>query len=142
MDPETRMRRQVVNLLGEYGTPIDVLKYASAAPGDVYQQEEGTFEDAVPVTGRGIKRPTKDQLSMIGNMTEVDYAFVFASDTLAEAFPDLDAGLWIALEDEIGFEGGRYRVLSTHRTGKVKSVYALHVVLCATKPGGTSESYP
>jgi hypothetical protein len=138
---EARIQDKVFAVLRDHGTDMDVLKYVSTVL-DQYKQGEQTFATAVEVRGRGIRRPTKDQLSMIGDAEEVEIAFVFSRLELNDKFPTATEPYWITNDDRIGFEGKQYRILSTHPTGKIALTYSMLVAIAETIPGGAEVAYP
>lgn len=138
---ESRIQDKVYAVLRDHGTDMDVLKYTGTTL-DQYKQGEPTFEDPVEVRGRGIRRPTKDQLSMIGDAEEVEIAFVFSRLELNEKFPTATEPYWVTNDDRIGFEGKLYRILSTHPTGKVAQTYSMLVAIAETLPGEAESTYP
>lgn len=139
---EPKIQKKVRSALTRHGTDIDVLKYTTGAVLDQYKQGEPEFADPIEVRGRGIRRPTKDQLSMIGDGEEVEIAFVFSRLELNEKFPAATEPDWITNDDRIGFEGKLYRILSTHPTGKIHLTYSMLVALAETIPGGAEAVYP
>jgi hypothetical protein len=138
---EPKIQNKVHDLLRDHGTDMDVLKYESTVL-DQYKQGEQVFADPVSVRGRGIRRPTKDQLSFIGDAEEVEIAFVFSRLELNEKFPLATEPYWITNDDRIGFEGRVYRVVEAHPTGKVALTYSMLVLIGETIPGGAETAYP
>lgn len=122
---------------------IGVVKYAGTVL-DQYKQGEPTYAAfAVPTTGRGIRQPNMDQLSMIGDGESVEIAFVWSRLELARRFPSAaDPMKSIDTRDRLEFEGKTYRILSTHPTGKSHSVYTMLVVKAASLPGAVNDPIP
>jgi phage tail tube protein FII len=139
MATEAAIMVKVQDSIKAYGQSIDVLKHA-ATSADLYQQGAKTFDVAVQVVGRAIRRPTADQLSMVGDQEDIELAVVFARLELMDAFATATENEWIVNDDEIGYEGTRYRILSTHLTARVKDYYSLVVCKCVSLVG--SDSYP
>lgn len=137
---EATVHGKVDEVIDEHGTDIDVLKFATIVP-DLYGQGPRTFAAAVSTRGRGIRSPTKDQITVIGDSEEVDIAFVFSRLELERKFPGLEP-FWITNDDEIGFEGRRYRILSTRSTGKAFGKYSMLVAIGAASPGSAETPYP
>jgi len=138
-----RARQTVRETLATYGAPIDVLKLNSnnQDPADPYTEGSSTFDPPVATVGRGIRHPTSEQVSMIGNDEHPEIAFVFSYLELEERFPLLAPQEWIKTDDAIGFEGNLYNVDRVKLSGKFQD-YTLVVVLARTYEGRTLEGYP
>jgi len=138
---EAKIQAKVYAVLRDHGTDMDVLKYDDMVL-DQYNQGEPQFADPIVVRGRGIRRPTKDQISFIGDAEEVEIAFVFSRLELNDKFPDATEPYWITNDDRIGFEEKLYRILEAHPTGKVAETYSMLVLIAETLPGGAETPYP
>jgi hypothetical protein len=139
---EAKIQLKVRAAIDDHGTDIDVLKYDDTTPLDQYRQGTPAFDSPVSVRGRGIRRPTSDQISFIGDGEEVEIAFLFSRLELNEKFPSATEPYWVTNDDQIGFEGKRYRILESHPTGKVAETYSMLVVIAETAPGEAETTYP
>ncbi|GAF74451.1 unnamed protein product [marine sediment metagenome] len=139
---EAKIQAKIHAHITNHGTSIDILKFDEMATPDQYGQGDKTFKTAIPVTGRGTRDPTQDDLELIGANEQVDFMFVFSRLELCDKLPDEPEGEWLTNDDEIGFEGHRYRNVKVWKAGKVKSTYSIIVVTGLTPPGDENVAYP
>lgn len=138
---EAKIQAKIDALLTAHGTDIDILKFDSITL-DQYDQGDKTFSAAVTVTGRGTRDPTLHDLELIGANEYVEIMFVISRLELCRKFPTAAEGDWIDNQDEIGFEGRRYRVVKVWKAGKIKDTYSHIVVTGMTPPGNELVPYP
>jgi len=136
-----KIQAKVHQLLTDHGSSIDVLKYTSMTL-DQYKQGVKTFATAVEVTGRGTRDPTADDLALIGSNEPVEIMFVISRLELIDKFPALPQGEWVTNDDEIGFEGHRYRIVRIWEAGRIKDSPTIMVITGMTPPGEERTPYP
>jgi len=119
---------EVDALLLGFGKDVTVYK-ASVGAGNLYGQQTKSFGTGVVCKGRCLLTPTEEQISLVGNLEEIDAAFVFARAELVRKFPAGAEGEWITELDEASFEGDRYKLVKVKPSGKVEDKWQLVVVL-------------
>lgn len=139
-----RTRERVRKVIARYSSaPIDLLKIASVTPdgSDPYGDGEPAYEAPVALIGRGIRNPTPEQVTVIGNDEHFDIAFLVSYLEMEEKFPGVDQDDWVTTEDAAGFEGNLYNIERVHLSGKVED-YTLVILLGRTFEGRSLEGYP
>jgi hypothetical protein len=77
---------EVDTLILRFGKSVDVFK-AKTGVRNRYGQAVPDFDNKVTCTGRVIFNPTMEQLSIIGDMQDVDIAVLFSREELVRKFP-------------------------------------------------------
>lgn len=120
--------------LRDYGKEILVYLHKTVVV-NVYEQAAKAFEEPVSCTGRCILNPTKEEVSVVGNLEGVDIAALFSRLEMVRRFGDAEEQAWLSELDEIEFENKRYRILQVHPTGRVENRCVMVVVLGANMLG-------
>ena len=94
-----------------------------------YGQAGQAFEDPVECTGRGILNPTSEQLSIVGNLQDVDVALLFSRKEMQRRFPTIAENEWMHEHDRLKYEDRTYKIIQIHPTGRIKNFASIFVVL-------------
>lgn len=140
MPSEADIQARVAAVIDSHGGDLAVRKYVSETQ-DRYKQGVVTFGTPVICRGRAITRPTREQLSFIGDGQEVEVAFLFSRLELVAKFPALGEGVWLTTKDEVGWGGQWWRLVSAHPTGRVSTQCSMLVMIGETAPGA-NRAYP
>jgi len=131
----------VKSTIARHGSVLGVLKFSSLTT-DQYQQGDPTFNTVVNTTGRGIRQPSADELSVIGDGENVEIAFVWSRLELIDKLSSYPTDKWLDNKDRIQFEGKVYRILSTHLTGKAFDLYSMVVCKAESLVGAANDPLP
>ena len=112
---------EVENVIDVYGRSLDVLKYNPSASANPYKQRARLFLAAVVVTGHIAYDAEPDMISKIGQGKPLEGMITFSKLHLAKKFPGVTFENAITTKDELGFDGHRFRIIATHRTGSLGS---------------------
>ena len=136
-DFETLVLAELETLLSDYGDSISVW-VSKAVAKNIYGQSKLDFEaTAISCTGRCILNPSPEELSIVGNMEDVDAAVLFSRAEMVSKFPSNPENEWISLDDEVEYDSIRYRIIKVYPTGRIKDYCAELVLLCKDKKAAT-----
>jgi len=136
MVTEAQAQRATDRAIRRYrASTISVLKFASAGTPDRFGQSRATFSPGVPVVGRAIHNPTKEQVTVIGDGERYEIAFMFSRLEMLRRFPALPEGKWITTLDKVTWNGNTYKLEKVQPTGQVGTTFSLVVALGSTAEG-------
>lgn len=102
---------------------------------DLYKQRVRTYGAAVSLVGRAIIRPTKENLTVIGNDEAYDIAFLFSRTEMLAKFSLVPEGEWLDVSGEMSWFGRRFRIEKVHPSGQIGQRFMLVIVLASTIEG-------
>jgi hypothetical protein len=136
MVTEAQAQRATDRAIRRYrASVITVLKFASAGTPDRFKQSQATFSTGVPIIGRAIHHPTKEQITVIGDGERYEIAFLFSRLEMLRQFPLLPEGKWVTTYDRISWNGNTYKLEKVQPTGQVGTTFSLVVALGSTAEG-------
>ncbi len=128
-NPERSIQLAVDKQLTQFRhSQIRYFPYASG-PTDVYKQKVKQFEPPVPLIGRAILNPTKEQVSVIGNDEVYEIAFLFSRLEMLRKFKLANEGEWMDVTGQMEWYDRRFKIEKYHQSGQVGPEFSLIIVL-------------
>lgn len=135
MPTEAQIQTLVDNILTQYQQSTIVFYPYTTGSSDIYKQRTKTFGTAVPLVGRAILNPSKEEISGIGNVEEYDVAFLFSQLEMNRKFPSAAEGEWVDVKGKLTWFSRRFKIEKVHPSGQVGTEFSLVIVLGKTIPG-------
>ena len=129
-------------ILDDYGVSIDVLKFTTTGSPNRYNQGAQTYASAVSVQAHVELHPTRDMVTPFGDDVLPDAMVTLGRSHLETAFSPAAAQDAIRRDDEVGFNGKRWKVESVHATGWTEDGPEVVVLLLSAIKGRETEVYP
>ncbi len=128
LNEQTQIQNEVDDLILGFGDTVEIYVAKDSVKNN-YGQASVSFHEAIPCTGRSILAPTKEDITIIGDLQNVDVAVVFSRLEMLRKFPHRDENRWIDEDDEFKFENERFRITKVYPTGRVKDWDLLLILL-------------
>lgn len=132
---ESNIEAAVDRILSRYRqSEISFLPYSSGTV-DQYSQRSKTYGTPVPLIGRAILNPTREQISAIGDGESFDIAFLFSRLQLIEKFPSAPEGEWLNNYGRATWNLRTFDLVRVAPTGQIGTKFLLTVALGKTIEG-------